>query len=174
MSQQTTDVMAEPTATARPHTAKLSLDGKEVDLPVVVGSEGEVGLDITQLRAKSGAITLDQGYGNTGACESSITFIDGELGILRYRGYPIEELAEKADFVEVCYLLIYGRLPSSEEFKDFSSRLTRHTLLHEDMKKFFEGYPGGAHPMAMLSAMVASLSAYYKEDDDLDLNIVRL
>jgi citrate synthase len=174
MSQQTTDMVAEPAAAARPHTARLIFDGKELELPVVVGSEGEMGLDITQLRAKSGAITLDQGYGNTGACESSITFIDGEQGILRYRGYSIEDLAEKADFVEVCHLLIYGRLPSREEFKDFSARLTRHTLLHEDMKKFFEGYPGGAHPMAMLSAMVASLSAYYKEDDDLDLNIVRL
>jgi citrate synthase len=175
MSQQTTDMVAEPTAATRSKTAKLILDGKEVDLPVVVGSEGEVGLDITQLRAKSGAITLDQGYGNTGACESSITFIDGELGILRYRGYPIEELAEKADFVEVCYLLIYGHLPSRAELEEFYSRVTRHTLLHEDMKKFFEGYPGGAHPMAMLSAMVASLSAYYQDDDeDLDLNIVRL
>jgi citrate synthase len=167
-------VVAEPVMAARQQTARLILDGKELELPVVVGSEGEVGLDITQLRAKSGAITLDQGYGNTGACESSITFIDGEQGILRYRGYPIEDLAEKADFVEVCYLLIYGHLPSREELKDFSSRLTRHTLLHEDMKKFFEGYPGGAHPMAMLSAMVASLSAYYREDDDLDLNILRL
>jgi citrate synthase len=174
MSQQTTDAVAEPTAAAQQHTAKLIFDGKELDLPVVVGSEGEVGLDIMQLRAKTGAITLDQGYGHTGACESSITFIDGELGILRYRGYPIEDLAEKADFVEVAYLLIYGHLPSKTELTDFTSRLTRHTLLHEDMKKFFEGYPGGAHPMAMLSAMVASLSAYYREDDDLDLNIVRL
>jgi citrate synthase len=174
MSQQTTDVVAEPAAAARQQVAKLILDGKELELPVVVGSEGEVGLDIMQLRAKSGAITLDQGYGNTGACESSITFIDGEQGILRYRGYPIEDLAEKADFVEVCYLLIYGHLPSRQELEEFYSRVTRHTLLHEDMKKFFEGYPGGAHPMAMLSAMVASMSAYYREDDDLDLNIVRL
>jgi len=174
MSQQTTDVAATPAAATRPRAAKLILDGQELDLPVVVGSEGETGLDITQLRARTGAITLDQGYGNTGACESSITFIDGELGILRYRGYPIEDLAEKADFVEVCYLLIYGELPAARELAEFTSRLTRHTLLHEDMKKFFEGYPGGAHPMAMLSAMVASLSAYYSEDDELDLNIVRL
>jgi len=174
MSQQTTDAVAEPAAAAQPQTAKLILDGKELELPVVVGSEGEVALDITQLRAKSGAITLDQGYGNTGACESSITFIDGEKGILRYRGYPIEDLAEKADFVEVAYLLIYGRLPSRQEMADFSSRLTRHSLVHEDMKKFFEGYPGGVHPMAVLSAMVASLSAYYRDDQDLDLNIIRL
>ncbi len=173
MSQQTTNGAA-PSAPTGPRVARLILDGRELELPVVIGSEGETGLDIMQLRAKTGAITLDQGYGNTGACESSITFIDGERGILRYRGYPIEELAEKADFVEVCHLLIYGELPNAKELADFTSRLTRHTLLHEDMKKFFEGYPGGAHPMAMLSAMVASLSAYYSEDDELDLNIVRL
>jgi citrate synthase len=174
MSQQTTDLVAEPTAAEKPGTARLILDGKELELPVIVGSEGEVGIDILQLRAKTGAITLDQGYGNTGACESSITFIDGEKGILRYRGYPIEEVAEKADFVEVCFLLIYGHLPSRQELDEFSLKLTRHTLLQEDMKKFFEGYPGGAHPMAMLSAMIASLSAYYPEAEDLDMNIIRL
>jgi citrate synthase len=178
MSQQTSDVMihptTEPAAGAKPAAAKLSLDGKDYELPVVVGSEGEVGVDITQLRAKSGAITLDQGYGNTGACESSITFIDGEQGILRYRGYPIEEIAGRAQFSEICHLLIYGHLPSGQELAEFSQRLTRHSLLHEDMKKFFEGYPTSAHPMAMLSSMVASLSAYYPEDSDLDLNIIRL
>jgi len=174
MSQQTKDLVAEPSAATRPSTAKLNFDGKDYDLPVVVGSEGEIGLDIQQLRAKSGAITLDPGYGNTGACESSITFIDGEQGILRYRGYPIEEIAERARFEEVCFLLIYGHLPSRQELDDFCLRLTRHTLLHEDMKKFFEGYPHSAHPMAMLSAMVASLSAYYTDDSDLDLNIIRL
>jgi citrate synthase len=177
MSQQTSDVMTHPTETAaaaKPAPAKLSLDGKDYELPVVVGSEGEVGVDITQLRAKSGAITLDQGYGNTGACESSITFIDGEQGILRYRGYPIEEIAGRAQFSEICHLLIYGHLPNEAELAEFSQRLTRHSLLHEDMKKFFEGYPTSAHPMAMLSSMVASLSAYYPEDNDLDLNIIRL
>ncbi|HBL27064.1 MAG TPA: citrate (Si)-synthase, partial [Acidobacteria bacterium] len=136
MSQQTTNGAA-PSAPTGPRVARLILDGRELELPVVIGSEGETGLDIMQLRAKTGAITLDQGYGNTGACESSITFIDGERGILRYRGYPIEELAEKADFVEVCHLLIYGELPNAKELADFTSRLTRHTLLHEDMKKFF-------------------------------------
>ena len=161
-------------ASTKPATAKLILDGKEVGLPVVVGSEGEVGVDITQLRAMSGAITLDQGYANSGACESSITFIDGEQGILRYRGYPIEEIAGRAKFTEICFLLIYGHLPSREEIADFSQRLTRHSLLHEDMKKFFEGFPTSAHPMAMLSSMVASLSAYYPDDSDLDLNIIRL
>ena len=174
MSQQTRDLVMEPTAASQPATAKLILDGKEVELPVVVGSEGEVGVDITQLRAKSGAITLDQGYGNTGACESAITFIDGEAGILRYRGYPIEELAGQACFSEVCHLLIYGYLPNREELAKFSQRLTYHSLLHEDMKKFFEGYPTTAHPMAMLSAMVASLSTYYPDDRDVDLNIMRL
>jgi len=162
-----------PTASTQP-AAKLTLDGKEYGLPVVVGSEGEVGVDISQLRAQSGAITLDPGYGNTGACESAIAFIDGEKGILRYRGYPIEEIAGGARFVEICYLLIYGHLPNQTELADFSQRLTRHSLLHEDMKKFFEGYPASAHPMAMLSSMVASLSAYYPDDSDRDLNIIRL
>jgi len=177
MSQQTKDLVEESaTATVAPGPARLSLDGKDYELPVVVGSEGEVGIDIQQLRAKSGAITLDPGYGNTGACESAITFIDGEAGILRYRGYPIEEIAGNAQFTEICYLLIYGRLPSAAEHKEFEDRLTYHTLLHEDMKKFFEGFPSSAHPMAMLSSMVASLSAYYPDGKtvDLDLNIARL
>jgi citrate synthase len=154
-------------------TAKLILDGAEHELPLVVGSEGEVGIDISQLRARTGAITLDEGYGNTGSCESAITFIDGEQGILRYRGIPIEELSE-ARFTEVAYLLIYGRLPNSAELAAWREKLTRHSLLHEDMKKFFEGFPASAHPMAILSAMVASLSTYYPDDQDLDLNIVRL
>ncbi|HTG35689.1 MAG TPA: citrate synthase [Thermoanaerobaculia bacterium] len=177
MSQQTKDLVEEPITSAAPSPARLALDGKEYELPVTVGSEGEVGIDIQQLRAQSGAITLDPGYGNTGACESAITFIDGEAGILRYRGYPIEEIAGNAQFTEICYLLIYGRLPSQAEFKEFEERLTYHTLLHEDMKKFFEGFPSSAHPMAMLSSMVASLSAYYPDGTksvDLDLNIARL
>jgi citrate synthase len=177
MSQQTKDLVEEPVTSAAPGPARLALDGKEYELPVTVGSEGEVGIDIQQLRAQSGAITLDPGYGNTGACESAITFIDGEAGILRYRGYPIEEIAGNAQFTEICYLLIYGRLPSQAEFKEFEERLTYHTLLHEDMKKFFEGFPSSAHPMAMLSSMVASLSAYYPDGTksvDLDLNIARL
>ena len=154
--------------------AKLILNGKEYEFPVIVGSEDEVGVDISTLRAKSGAITIDDGYGNTGSCKSAITFIDGEQGILRYRGYPIEELAENASFVEVCYLLIYGKLPNAEELKAFDEKLTRHSLIHEDMKKFFEGFPSSAHPMAILSAMIASLSAYYPDEKDVDLNIIRL
>ncbi|HEX2222908.1 MAG TPA: citrate synthase [Thermoanaerobaculia bacterium] len=162
------------TVEAPPETARLILDGKEIELPVVVGSEGEKGIDISALRGKTGAITLDPGYGNTGACESAVTFIDGEAGILRYRGYPIEDLAGKARFSEICYLLMNGELPSQDELAQFEDRLTKHSLLHEDMKKFFEGYPAGAHPMAMLSAMVASLSAYYPDDSNLDLNVIRL
>jgi citrate synthase len=156
---------------------KFCLDQKEYSLPVIVGSEGEIGIDITSLRSKSGAITLDPGYGNTGSCKSAITFIDGEKGILRYRGYPIEELAEKSSFVEVSFLLIYGHLPSKEEFESFKNQLTYHSLIHEDMKKFFEGYPPTAHPMGVLSSMVASLSAFYPETDpssDMNLNIIRL
>jgi citrate synthase len=158
-------------------TAKLIVEGKEYELPVVVGTENETGVDITQLRAKSGAITLDPGYGNTGSCQSAITYIDGDKGILRYRGYPIEQVAEHASFVEVCYLLIYGHLPSEAELAAFSDKLTRHSLIHEDMKKFFEGFPQSAHPMAILSAMIASLSAYYPDatkEGDADLNIIRL
>src|SRR4051794_14362884 len=154
MSQQTKDLVEEPAAMVAPSPAKLSLDGKNYELPVVVGSEGEVGIDVLQLRAQSGAITLDPGYGNTGACESAITFIDGERGILRYRGYNIEDLAVNAQFTEICYLLIYGHLPNAQELAKFHERLTYHSLLHEDMKKFYEGYPMGAHPMAMLASMV--------------------
>ena len=158
-------------------TAKLILDGREYELPVTIGTEGEVGIDISQLRSATGAITLDSGYGNTGSCESAITFIDGEKGILRYRGYPIEELARSARFVEVCYLLIYGHLPDGKELQHFRHQLTHHTLLHEDMKKLFEGFPPAAHPMAVLSAMVSSLSSYYPDTgdgEDIDLNIIRL
>jgi citrate synthase len=177
MSQRNNDVNAAPTPAEASGTAKLTLDGKEIELPVVIGTEGEKGIDISALRAQTGAITIDPGYGNTGACESSITFIDGEAGILRYRGYPIEDLAGKARFTEICYLLISGRLPSAEELERFETRLTHHSLLHEDMKKFFEGFPSSAHPMAMLSSMVASLSAYYPDHeklDILDINIIRL
>ena len=157
--------------------AKLILDGREFELPVVVGTENETGIDIGSLRAKSMAITLDPGYGNTGACRSAITFIDGEKGILRYRGYPIEELARAARFTEVCYLLIHGHLPDQDELHGFRHLLTYHSMIHEDMKKFFEGYSHSAHPMAILSSMVSALSTYYpisETDEDIDLNIIRL
>jgi len=157
-------------------TAKLVLRGREYELPVLEGTEKEVGIDVSSLRAQSGAITYDPGFADTGSCKSAITFIDGERGILRYRGYPIEQIAEHASFTEVCYLLIYGELPTVTELARFEEKLTLHTLLHEDMKKFFEGFPATAHPMAILSAMVASLSAYYpmRSEAERDLNIVRL
>ena len=157
-------------------TATLLLQGKEYELPVIEGTEKEIAVDVTSLREKSGAITLDPGYGNTGSCKSAITFIDGERGILRYRGYPIEELAASASFVEVAYLLIYGHLPVAEELSAFEQKLTRHSLIHEDMKKFFEGFPPSAHPMAILSSMMASLSAYYPDSNgaNRDLNIIRI
>jgi citrate synthase len=157
--------------------ATLELEGKKYELPVKVGSEGEVGIDIGKLRDQSGAITLDPSLGNSGACESSITFIDGDKGILRYRGYSIEDLAEHATFPEVAFLLIYGHLPSRDERESFRTRLTRHSLVHEDMKKFFEGYPPSAHPMSVLSSMIASLSAYYPEQDTpeaIEMNVIRL
>jgi citrate synthase len=159
------------------NTATLRFGDRDLALPVTVGTEGEVGIDIAQLRAETGAITLDPSLGNTGACESAVTYIDGDKGVLRYRGYAIEDLAEHASFPEVCHLLIHGELPTPAEREDLRTRLTRHTLVHEDMKKFFEGFPPSAHPMAILSAMIASLSAYYPEDEtpeEIDLNIIRL
>ncbi len=160
-------------------TAKLVFpDGKEATLPVIVGSENEHAVDIRSLRNDSGYITIDSGYMNTGSTTSAITYLDGEQGILRYRGYPIEELAEKSDFVETSYLLIYGKLPTVEERKKFSTMLTRHSLIHEDMLHFFSGFPATSHPMAVLSAMVTSLSAYYPDSLDrnsaVDLHITRL
>ena len=155
--------------------ATLLFDGHEFTLPVHVGTEHEVGIDITALRRESGAITLDPGYGNTGSCTSSITFIDGEQGILRYRGYAIEDLAARSTFIEVMYLLVYGALPDPYQLSDFAERLRMHTLLHEDMKKLYEGFPPSAQPMAVLSAMVASLSTYYSDtEEDTELNIIRL
>src|ERR1041385_6828459 len=122
-------------AKAAGKTAILKLDGKEIELPIIEGSEGEKAIDIQELRAKTGYITLDNGYMNTGACTSAVTFLDGERGILRYRGIPIEQLAEQSTFVETSYLLIYGKLPNKKELEAFTTNLTRHTLIHEDMKR---------------------------------------
>ncbi len=156
-------------------TAKLVYEGKEYELPVIEGTEGERAIDIRSLRKDTGLITLDPGYGNTGSCQSAITFIDGEKGILRYRGYPIEEVAVRARFTEVCYMLIYGGRPSDAQLQAFRQQMTMHTLLHEDMKKFYEGYPPGAHPMAIMAAMAASLSSFYPEtEEELDRNIIRI
>jgi citrate synthase len=160
-------------------TAKLTLpNGKEANLPVIVGTEDEHAVDISKLRGETGYITLDSGYMNTGSTQSAITYLDGEEGILRYRGYAIEELAEHSDFVEVSYLLINGKLPTKEERQKFSTMLTRHSLIHEDMHQFFAGFPPTSHPMAVLSAMVTSLSAYYPDslerNSSVDLHITRI
>ena len=142
-------------------TAKIILEGKEYELPVITGSEGEKAIDISKLRDVTGYITLDTGYKNTGATKSAITFLDGENGILRYRGYPIEQLAEKSNFLEVSYLLIFGELPTKEQLAEFQSNITHRTLVHEDMKRFYEAYPSKAHPMGILSSMMCSLSTFY-------------
>jgi citrate synthase len=155
-------------------------DGQTIELPVLTGSEFEKAIDISKLRSQTGHITLDPGYGNTGSCQSKITFLDGEKGILRYRGIPIEQLADKASFVEVAYLIIYGKLPNQKELDTFTDELNHHAMLHEDMKHFFSSFSGQAHPMAILSAMVASLSGYYSEASavngmgDTDTNAARL
>ena len=155
--------------------AKLILDGEEYELPVLVGSEDEVGINVLSLRSASGAITYDPGFGSTGSCRSAITFIDGEQGILRYCGYPIEELCEGARFTEVTYLLLHGELPTQQELRDFRYELRRHSLLHEDMKKFLDGFTATSHPMVILSSMIAALSIYYTDDAaETELNIIRL
>jgi len=143
--------------------ATIILDGKTFELPVITGTEKEKAIDITKFRDLTGYVTLDSGYKNTGATMSQITFLDGERGILRYRGYPIEQLAEKSSFLEVAYLLVYGSLPTSEEFENFSKKITKHTLVHEDMKRFYEAFPKKAHPMAVLASMLCSLSTFYPE-----------
>jgi citrate synthase len=143
--------------------AKLELDGKSYTLPTVTGTEGEKAVDISTLRSTTGYITLDEGYGNTGACVSKITFIDGDKGILRYRGIPIEELAEKSTFVETSYLIIYGHLPNRNELREFSDLFTEYQFLHENMKFHFDSFPMGAHPMAILSAMINATSCFDPE-----------
>jgi citrate synthase len=147
-------------------TAKLKLPGQDVELPVITGTEREQAIDISRLRAQSGFITLDEGYVNTGATTSAITFLDGEKGVLRYRGYPIEVLAERSDFVEVSYLLIYGELPTAKQLDYFRVSLERHTMLHEDMRSFYNGVPRDAHPMATLSSVIGALSTFYQDSLD--------
>ncbi len=160
--------------------ATLHVDGKDLALPIIVGTEQERAIDITKLRNETGYVSLDPAFVNTASTTSAITFLDGEKGILRYRGIPIEELAEQSTFVETSYLLIYGHLPNKAELTRFSTLLSRHSLIHEDMKRFFDGYPGTAHPMAILSAMVCSLSSFYPEAIDAmnvaqrDITIARL
>lgn len=146
-----------------PENAKLVLEGKEYELPVVTGTENEKAVDITRLRDLTGYITLDSGYKNTGATVSKITYLDGENGILRYRGYPIEQLAERSTFLEVAYLLIYGELPTRSQLDEFDNNIRRHTLIHEDMKRFYQAYPTYAHPMGVVASVTCSLSTFYPE-----------
>ena len=162
-------------------SAELILNGQSYTLPVIEGTEHEKAFDISKLRDQTGYVTLDPGYKNTGATKSAITFLDGEEGILRYRGYPIEQLAEESTFIEVAYLLIYGKLPNKAELESFSSQITQHTLVHEDVRKIFDGFPSAAHPMAILSSLICSLTAFYPESvspdlskDEIDLNVIRL
>ncbi|MBB6126877.1 citrate synthase [Mucilaginibacter lappiensis] len=162
-------------------TAQLKIGDKTFDLPVIEGTEGEKAIDISKLRDQSGYVTLDIGYKNTGATKSAITFLDGEKGILKYRGYPIEQLAENASFIEVAYLLIYGSLPSGQQLTDFQYQISRHTLVHEDMKKFFDGFPSKSHPMGQLSSLIGALAAFNPESlkqglttEEVNLEIIKL
>lgn len=160
--------------------ARLTLEDKSFEFPVIQGTENEKAIDISALLKNTGYVTLDEGYVNTGATTSDITFLDGDKGVLRYRGYPIEELAVHCDFVEVSYLLIYGELPDKSQLEDFKENIRRHTMLHEDMRSFYNGFPRDAHPMAILSSVVGALSTFYQDSldvhnpDQISISIHRL
>src|SRR5215469_15171744 len=166
-----------PSATG---SVALRYNGAELDLPVKPATEGSAGIEVTKLLSTTGLVTLDPGFVNTASCSSEITYIDGDAGILRYRGYPIEQLAEKSSFLEVSYLLIYGYLPTADQLVDFTEKVTHHTLLDEDFKTFFSAFPRNAHPMAVLSSAVSALSSFYPQDLDphddaeVDISIIRL
>jgi citrate synthase len=159
---------------------KIEIEGKILECPVIVGTENEKAIDISRLRGETGYVTFDNGFVNTASCQSEITYISGEEGILRYRGYSIEDLCENSNFTEVSYLLIYGKLPNADEYATFKRAITRHTMLHEDLSKFYDAFPHTAHPMALLSSMVCSLSTIYQDcldpanEEDMDLAIIRL
>jgi citrate synthase len=161
-------------------TAKILIDGKTFELPIVTGSEGEKAIDISKLRHETGLVTLDPGFVNTANCQSAITFVDGERGVLRYRGIPVEQLAEQSTFVETAYLLINGALPTREQLNRFSVLLNDHSLVHEDMRAFFEHFPRWAHPMGILSSMVNALRAFYPqipertEEEEINITVTRL
>ena len=162
-------------------SAKLFYKGQEFEFPVIIGTENEPAIDIAKLRSDTGLITIDSGFKNTGSTTSSITFLDGEEGILRSRGYRIEDLAEKSSFMEVAYLLIYGELPTQDQFEDFTKQITYHTLVHEDIKKILDGFPSNAHPMGVLSSLICSLSAFYPDSlnpnstpEEVNLSMIRL
>lgn len=161
--------------------AELKLNGNSYQLPLVTGTENETGIDIGKLRAQSGAITIDPGFKNTGSTKSEITYLDGENGILRYRGYSIEDLAEKSNFLEVTYLLIHGELPTKTQYDEFTGSIQNHTMIHEDMRKILEGFPSNSHPMGVLSSLVCSMTAFYPESLDpnrswekVNMSIVRI
>ncbi len=161
-------------------TAKLIIDGKEIEFPIIEGTENEKAIDISSLRGSTGYITMDPGYKNTGSTQSAITYLDGEEGILRYRGYSIEELADKADFLGVSYLLIYGELPNQQQYDDFVGQIRTHTMVNEDVRKIFDGFPVNAHPMGVMSSLISAMSGFYpdsyndKMPDSTDLHIIRL
>ena len=162
-------------------TAKLKINDSTYELPILEGTEGEIGVDISSLRAQSGVITLDKGFKNTGSTKSAITFLNGEEGILRYRGYSIEELSSKSSFLEVAFLLIYGELPTKEELNEFTNEISSHTLVHEDVKSILDGFPSRAHPMGVLSSLVSSLTAFYPKSldpnrsaEEINVTIIRL
>ncbi len=165
---------------AKKPKAKLIIDGRELELDIIEGTEGERAIDITKLRAETGYITMDQGYANTGSCISNITYINGEEGILRYRGYSIEDLCERSTFTEVCYLLLHNRLPTLEQRENFSRLLNEHSLLHEDMRHLYSFFPGDAHPMNILGTMVNAMSSFYPNvdllsmRDNIDMTATRL
>jgi citrate synthase len=148
---------------SRTQTARLTFEGRELEMPVIRGTEDEAAVDISKLRAETGLVTMDIGYGNTGSCTSAITYLDGEAGILRYRGYPIEQLAEQSSFLEVAYLLIYGDLPTREQLDRFVAEITHHTLIREEMRHFFDSFPADAHPMAVLASGTVGMSTFYPD-----------
>jgi len=175
------DGTAVPTGTDQSaRSAALRYPGGEHEMAIVTATEGTSGVDLGKLLAKTGLVTLDSGFVNTASCSSAITYIDGDAGILRYRGYPIEQLAEKSSFLEVSYLLIYGELPSGTELEDFTHKISRHTLLHEDLKRFFDGFPRDAHPMPVLSSAVSALSTFYQDSlkpfdsEQVEISTIRL
>ena len=165
---------------ARPDTARIEYDGTSLDLPVIRGTEDEAGVDISKLRSSTSLITMDPGHGNTGACTSAITFLDGERGILHYRGYPIDQLAEQSTFLEVAYLLIYGELPNQAQLDGFVAEITHHTLIREEMRHFFDSFPADAHPMAVLASGTVGMSTFYPDSweifdpDAVEITIMRL
>jgi citrate synthase len=162
-------------------TAEIKIDGQSYELPVVEGTENEKAIDISKFRADSGVITIDPGFKNTGSTTSAVTFLDGEKGILRYRGYPIEQLADDSSFLEVAYLLMFGELPTQEEYDQFTNEITHHTLIHEDFHKILDGFPSAAHPMGVLSSLVTAMTAFYPKSldpnrswDEVKLSIIRI